>query len=72
MYLTIENGWESFVTLEDVVRFSEVHDNYVLEGLTDFPGYMQSEYRMKENAEIRELIPDFEIIPFDEIGRIIE
>ncbi len=72
LYLTIENGWESFVTLEDVVRFSEVHDNYVLEGLTDFPGYMQSEYRMKENAEIRELIPDFEIIPFDEIGRIIE
>ncbi|MBE6892194.1 MAG: right-handed parallel beta-helix repeat-containing protein [Ruminococcaceae bacterium] len=72
-YLTIENGWDPpFYLASAVQRFAEHGDNYVIEGLTDFPGYIQSEYRLKENSELKSLIPDFEIIPFDEIGRVIE
>ena len=72
LYLTIENGWEPFVIKDAVRQFSNIGENYVIEDLTDFPGYMQKEYRLKENSQIREFVPDFEIIPFDEIGRVIE
>ncbi len=56
---------------DDVVRFSEVENNpFILRDSSDFPGWHNGDYTMIGNSKAKELCPDFEPIPFDQIGRI--
>ena len=55
----------------DVGKFSEIENNPIfLYYIADFPGYNNGNYEMKENSKAKAVCPDFEPIPFDEIGRI--
>ena len=38
--------------------------------ISDFVAYYNEDYSLKEDALVYDLIPDFEPIPFNEIGRI--
>ena len=49
---------------------SDIRDNYIIKNYDDFSNDQNGDYTMKEDAQVKELIPDFEIIPFDEIGRV--
>ncbi len=55
----------------DVVRFSEVENNpFILSDCSDFPGINNGDYTLREDAKAFEVCPDFEPIPFNQIGRI--
>ncbi|MBQ4269971.1 MAG: hypothetical protein IJB97_10035, partial [Clostridia bacterium] len=72
MYRDPDNTWGlgDFVCTEYVQKFSEVHDNYVIWGYDDFPAAENSGWYLKENSKLMELLPDFEPIPFDDMGRL--
>ena len=56
---------------DSVYMFSEVENNPIVKNnLSDFPGYHNDDYTMREDSTAKELCPDFETIPFDEIGRV--
>ncbi len=56
---------------KDVIKFSNVENNFVISDyLADFPHWHNDDYTMKANAKALELCPDFEPLPFNEIGRI--
>ena len=55
----------------DVYKFSDVENNFIIQDyLGDFPGWHNGDYTMSLNSKAQELCPDFEPIPFDQIGRI--
>ena len=72
LYRVEGNDWDrgDFVCTEYVQKFSEVHDNYVIWGYDDFPAAENSGWYLKENSKLMELLPDFEPIPFDDMGRL--
>ena len=48
-----------------------ITNNYVIRNdMSDFPGYNNGDFTMATNASAKELCPDFEPIPFDQIGRV--
>ena len=56
---------------EDVPKFSEVVDNPIfINDRSDFPGWHNGNYILRENSLAKQQCPDFEPIPFDQIGRI--
>ena len=55
----------------DVPKFSLFENNPVISNdHSDIPGFHNGDYTFIENAKALELCPDFEPIPFDQIGRI--
>ena len=55
----------------DVPKFSLFENNPVISNdHSDIPGFHNGDYIFIENAKALELCPDFEPIPFDQIGRI--
>ena len=58
---------------EAISDFSEMHDNYIMndgDEYTDFADYDSGDRTIKIDSKLRRLIPDFDIIPFDKIGRV--
>lgn len=58
---------------EAICDFSEMHDNYIMndgDEYIDFADYDSGDRTIKIDSKIRRLIPDFDIIPFDKIGRV--
>ena len=47
-----------------------IGQNIIIDDRSIFEGYYNGDYTIKENSYIFELMPDFEPIPFDEMGRI--
>lgn len=53
-----------------VSEFSDVENNVIIHNDgSDVPGYHNGDYTMSETTVAKELCPDFELIPFDKIGR---
>ena len=62
---------QAYMIGEDVDKFSVVENNILLQyDMTSFNMADIKDYRIKENSKIKQLLPDFEIIPFDEIGLV--
>ncbi len=58
---------------EAISAFSEMHDNYIMndgDEYTDFVDYDSGDRTVRLDSNLRRLIPDFDIIPFDRIGRV--
>lgn len=70
LYRTIETDYEAFFFDTAPQTFSEIHDNCLIDDLSDFADAENGDYTMIENPAVKELIADFEEIPFDEIGRV--
>ena len=52
-------------------KFSTIENNFKREyEMTDFPNYESGDYTMIENSKAKEMIPEFEILPFAEMGRV--
>jgi len=59
----------------DVYKFSTAENNILLQhDMTSFVGadYDEPDYTVRENSKIKKYLPDFEIIPFNEIGLVEE
>ncbi len=55
----------------DLEKFSTVEDNIFLQyDMSSFEGPDEKNYTVREGSKIMKLIPDFEIIPFEEIGLV--
>ena len=58
-------------TIEMNTELGNFANNYVIRNdMSDFPGYHNGDYTMAADALALELCPDFEPIPFNDIGRI--
>ncbi len=54
-----------------VRKFSEVEEPVFLENIEeDFPNHAEFDFTMSKNSKIKKVLPEFEEIPFDKIGRI--
>ncbi len=50
---------------------AEFEELYIIKDtLSDFPGWHNGDFTLKEDSLLKQLCPDFEPIPFDKIGRI--
>lgn len=54
---------------EDVVKYGTVENNITLDGTTSFANYALNDLTILEGSELKAKLPEFEIIPFKEIGR---
>jgi len=55
----------------DIGKFSVIENNPIfLYYIADFPGWHNENFTMKVDSKAKELCPDFEPIPFNEIGRV--
>jgi len=55
----------------DIYLFSEIENNPIIKYyIADFPGWHNDDFTMKLDSKAKELCPDFEPIPFDQIGRV--
>ena len=55
----------------DLEKFSTVGENILIQAdMSSFVDADSGDYTVKENSLIKELLPDFEIIPFYEIGLV--
>ncbi len=67
----VDNNIYKHNIAEDVYRFSEVENNpVIIASISDFPGWHNEDYTMKEEALGLERCPEFKSIPFDKIGRV--
>ncbi|MBQ2881846.1 MAG: hypothetical protein IJE40_06220, partial [Clostridia bacterium] len=56
---------------DEAFLFFEPVNNYFMQNVfKDFPNWHNGDYTLGENSKAKELLPEFEIIPFTEIGRI--
>ncbi len=75
-YYFNDNPAESYNTYPykfdpDVPKFSEVSDNYIIRNsLSDFPSWHNEDFTLKADSIMKELCPDFEELPFDQMGRV--
>ena len=53
-----------------IEEMNDISNNEIIFGFSDFPGMNNGDYTLREDAKAFELCPDFEPIPFNEIGRI--
>lgn len=57
---------------EAISDFSEMHDNYIMQNgdeLSDFIDFENGDRTVKQDSRVRRLIPEFDIIHFDKMGR---
>lgn len=59
-------------TIDDRARrFSEIEDKLMLDNIAeDFPNWEKGDFTMSSSSKIKALLPEFEEIPFEKIGRI--
>ena len=55
----------------DLADYCDIYNNPIIyNDFSDFSGWHNGDYTMKENSKAKEKILDFELIPFDKMGRI--
>ncbi len=54
---------------EDVIKYGTFENNITLDGTGSFANYALNDFTVLEGSELKTKLPEFEIIPFKEIGR---
>ena len=54
---------------DEFIEYSTIENNLTLDGTDSFANYALNDFTVLEGSELKTKLPEFEIIPFKEIGR---